>query len=163
MQKEIREYGISSFNFEILEYNIYDIDERHKLEKIYIEKYNSYYEGYNQNKGFEVDKISVRKTWTTKEIEFLTLLIKQGYSQKEIANKLNRIINSVNAKITRLKIGPRINNTWTPEKESRMLELRNEGKTQAEAAIILGYQTNTLKKRWHDIYSQTEGDWKNGT
>ena len=43
----LKKYGESNFTLEILEDNIFDSEELDKKEQYYIEKYNTYYDGYN--------------------------------------------------------------------------------------------------------------------
>lgn len=160
LQKDIREYGISNFYFEILETNIYDQDTLNLKEFEYIKYYDSYNKGYNQNSGIGPEKIEIKKTWTQKEVETLENLIKKGLSYEEIGKQLNRSEKSINTKASRLKIGPRTEHSWTPEINKKLIQLRNEGKSQAEAGKILGFTKEAVKKHWHDFFSEKEGKWK---
>lgn len=49
--KAVCEFGIDNFSYEILECGIFTQEELNKLEIFYIEKYNSYHNGYNSTKG----------------------------------------------------------------------------------------------------------------
>lgn len=161
LQKDIRENGILNFTFEILEANLYDNKIRKEKEYYYIKKYDGYSKGYNQNQGFEKkEKNSKRRSWSEEEVEILKKLIKEKLSQKEIAERLNRTKQSVNTKISRLKIGPRTENPWTKEKEKQMLELRNQGFSQKEVGEKLNFSKEAVKKRWHDKFSDKEGVWR---
>lgn len=160
LQKDIREYGISNFYFEILETDIYDQDTLNLKEFEYIKYYDSYNKGYNQNSGIGPEKIEIKKTWTQKEVESLKNLIKKGLSYEEIGKQLNRSEKSINTKASRLKIGPRAEHSWTPEINKKLIQLRNEGKSQAEAGKILGFTKEAVKKHWHDFFSEKEGKWK---
>ena len=49
--RALKKYGEENFKLEILEDDIFDLDELNKKEIYYIEKYNSYYDGYNLTFG----------------------------------------------------------------------------------------------------------------
>ena len=49
--RALKKYGESNFTLEILEDNIFDSEELDKKEQYYIEKYNTYYDGYNLTFG----------------------------------------------------------------------------------------------------------------
>lgn len=76
----IKKYGKSNFYVEILEKNI-DIKELDKKEIYYIEKHNSYKQGYNSTKGG--DGRTINKKYDEEKI---VLLYQQGKSLTEIAN-----------------------------------------------------------------------------
>lgn len=163
LYQDFRNLGLTNFSFEFLELNIYDKEQLDKLEKEYISKFNSFNNGYNQTRGnkTEEEKLNTsKKLWTDEEINLMTTLIQQGLSQKEVAIRLNRSVNSINSKANKLKIGKRVNHPWTKELEQQMLQLRNEHYTQSQVGEILGFSKEAVKKRWHDKFTEKEGAWK---
>lgn len=163
LQRAIRQDGINNFSFEILEVGLYDTLIRRDKEREYIEIYDSYRNGYNQNSGHDIykDVNKKKRMWTEEEIEILKKLILEKIPYKEIGERLNRSEKSITTKAARLHLGPRTNNPWTREKEATMLSLRNQGYTQLEVSKILGFSKEAVKKRWHDVFKNTEGVWNN--
>lgn len=90
-----RKYGIDNFEYKVLENNL-SREEANKLEIKYIEKYNSYYNGYNQTHGGEnYNYIIVTEDMQNKIINMYT---KDKLSKREICNELKysyRLINEV--------------------------------------------------------------------
>ena len=163
LYQDFRNLGLTNFSFEFLELNIYDKEQLDKLEKEYISKFNSFNNGYNQTRGnkTEEEKLNTyKKLWTDEEINLMTTLIQQGLSQEEVAIRLNRSVQSINSKASKLKIGKRVNHPWTEELEQQMLQLRNEHYTQSQVGKILGFSKEAVKKRWHDKFTKKEGAWK---
>lgn len=163
LYQDFRNLGLTNFSFEFLELNIYDKEQLDKLEKEYISQFNSFNNGYNQTRGnkTEEEKLNTsKKLWTDEEINLMTTLIQQGLSQEEIAIRLNRSVQSINSKASRLKIGKRVNHPWTEELEQQMLQLRNKHYTQSQVGEILGFSKEAVKKRWHDKFTEKEGAWK---
>ena len=150
LYQDFRNLGLTNFSFEFLELNIYDKEQLDKLEKEYISKFNSFNNGYNQTRGnkTEEEKLNTsKKLWTDEEINLMTTLIQQGLSQEEVAIRLNRSVQSINSKASKLKIGKRVNHPWTEELEQQMLQLRNEHYTQSQVGKILGFSKEAVKKR----------------
>lgn len=83
-----RKYGLENFSFEILE--ICKISELNKKEKFYINKYDSYFNGYNEttggNSGNQNNCVKISKEQL---LEIYDLLINSKMSQGEIALKYN--------------------------------------------------------------------------
>ena len=69
LYRAIRKYGLENFSFEILEECL--VKELDEKERFYIEKFNSFEEGYNQNKGGLTGNHSKLSEENLKEIIFL--------------------------------------------------------------------------------------------
>lgn len=83
LSQSFRKYGLSNFSFEILEQcDIKDLDVK---EIFYIEKYNSYYNGYNETTGGQGNPNAVCKISEKDLLSIYDLLLNSSKSQKEIA------------------------------------------------------------------------------
>lgn len=93
--KMIRILGEESFEWEILEENIPDIDLNEK-EIYYINKYDTYENGYNEGPGGQLTHASILKK---EEVSQIIELLKTNDSMKSIAEKFNvsrEVISDIN-------------------------------------------------------------------
>lgn len=97
----IKKYGRDNFYIGVIEDNI-KIEELDQKEIYYIEKFNSYYKGYNSTKGGDGRTIN-KKYDETKIVE----LYKQGCSSKEIGNMYNVSYATISRILKRLKVKTR--------------------------------------------------------
>ena len=82
--RALKKYGESNFTLEILEDNIFDSEELDKKEQYYIEKYNTYYDGYNSTPGGDGRIIS-----KLEDEQELLRMAKEGYKAQELAEIFN--------------------------------------------------------------------------
>lgn len=80
--RAIRKYGIENFSFEVIEEC--KVSELNQKEKEYIQKYNSFFDGYNQNLGGDCGACSISKE---KVLGIITDLETTNLYHKEIAEK----------------------------------------------------------------------------
>ena len=80
----MRKYGVENFAFSILEECL--IEELDEKEIYYIEKYNSYFNGYNQTRGGAQYQHNVKISDEDYE-EIVDFLMNSSLSQKDIAKK----------------------------------------------------------------------------
>lgn len=83
LYKAMNKYGKENFNCEILETNI-PVDELNDKEIYYIEKYDSYYHGYNSTKGGDGRVIN-----NDYDIENIVIQYNSGISATKIAEQYN--------------------------------------------------------------------------
>lgn len=87
LSQAFRKYGIDNFVFEILEQC--SQEELNEKEKYYIQKYDSYYNGYNATMGGEGNIHNEIKITKEELLEIYDLLLNSTISQKDIAIKYN--------------------------------------------------------------------------
>lgn len=92
--RALRKYGADNFNFEIIDSNWdYTKDDLNRLERYYIKKYNTFYEGYNCNDGG--DSIYIPRKLTPQQVlEIKNLIANTDMSFQEICNKYNLSVDS---------------------------------------------------------------------
>lgn len=81
--KAINKYGANNFYYEILEEKV-PIDKLDELERFYIEKYDSFKNGYNSTKGGDgrlINKIE--------DIEYIIKSLEEGKTYNELAEELD--------------------------------------------------------------------------
>ena len=93
LYRAMRKYGFENFSFEVLEEC--SREELNEKEKIYIEKYNAFFEGYNQTLGGDGSICPERVTKET-VIGIISDLENTNMLQREIAEKWSVDISSVN-------------------------------------------------------------------
>ena len=81
--KAIKKHGVENFYYEILEEGI-DIEHLNEKEVYYIEKYNSYKEGYNSTKGGDGRHLN-----KIEDIEYVINELKSGRMVGDIAEELD--------------------------------------------------------------------------
>lgn len=119
--RAMRKYGIDNFSFEIIEECLRE--ELNEKERFYVEKYNAFFNGYNQTLGGDG---AVNTEFATKEviIGIISDLENTDMLQREIAEKWNVDISSVNAINT--------GRTWHHNRvypiQDSLLHLRRQGK-----------------------------------
>ena len=83
-------YGWDSFSFEIIDTdNKYTRDDLNKLEKYYIEKYNSFFDGYNSTFGGDTAQKIQNKLQYEEIIKIKELLQDMSLTQGDIAAQFN--------------------------------------------------------------------------
>lgn len=112
--RAIRKYGIENFTFEILE--LCSIEELSVKEKYYIDKYDTFKNGYNLTIGGEG-----KSNWTKEEIDFIMTNIDK--TNKELSKYINHPINSISAKKRELGIYTKKMSRWTKQEEEELKEL----------------------------------------
>lgn len=86
LYRAMRKYGIENFDFLILEECL--VEELDEKEILYINKYNSYFDGYNQTLGGAQYSHNVKISDTDYE-EIVDFLVNSNLSQKDIAKKFS--------------------------------------------------------------------------
>ena len=86
LQRAYNKYGKDSFKVEYEQYNVKDEEELYRLEIQTIQKYNSYYDGYNQTLGGEGNN-------TIFDFKTMVLLYQIGQRYKGIIHQLARYYN----------------------------------------------------------------------
>lgn len=127
----MEKYGKENFYCELLEDNISESEIDNK-EIYYIEKYNSYENGYNSTRG--ADSKTICKI---QDIELLTSLFNEKKSMGEIASIFN--VNKVTVQRTLHSLGLRYYKNITKE-----FLLKNQHKTNISIAKDLGVDADTI-------------------
>lgn len=119
--RAMRKYGIDNFSFEIIEEC--SREELNEKERFYVEKYNAFFDGYNQTLGGDG---AVNTDFATKEviIGIISDLENTDMLQREIAEKWNVDISSVNA----INTGRTWHHNRTYPIQDSLLHLKRQGK-----------------------------------
>lgn len=119
--RAMRKYGIENFSFEIVEECLRE--ELNEKERFYIEKYDTFFGGYNQTLGGDG---AVNTDFATKEaiIGIISDLENTDMLQREIAEKWNVDISSVNA----INTGRTWHHNRTYPIQDSLLHLKRQGK-----------------------------------
>lgn len=119
--RAMRKYGLENFSFEVVEEC--SRGELNEKEKFYVEKYNAFFEGYNQTLGGDG---AVNTDFVTKEavIGIISDLENTDMLQREIAEKWNADISSVNA----INTGRTWHHNRTYPIQDSLLHLKRQGK-----------------------------------
>lgn len=83
----INKYGIDNFEYDIIQDNIIDKEEVSKLERYYIEKYNSFLDGYNTTHGGEHNITGIRRTEEQKKN--ISIATKKAMDNPELKQRLS--------------------------------------------------------------------------
>lgn len=129
----ISKYGKENFYYELLEENI-DSDDADNKEIYYIDKYDSYENGYNSTRGGDSKTIS-----KVQDIILLKELFEKKVSMKEIAKIFN--VNAITIQRTLHSLG-----FWYRKKLAKNDLLKNRNKTNIEIAKILGVSVATVTR-----------------
>ena len=87
LSKAFRDFGIENFSFEIIEECPKEL--LNEKEKYYIEKYDTYFNGYNETTGGTLNENNCIKISKEELLKIYDLLINSSLSQKEIALLFN--------------------------------------------------------------------------
>lgn len=139
----ISKYGKENFYCELIEDNISekDID---KKEMFYIEKYNSFENGYNSTRGADSKTIS-----KVQDVELLKKLFNENKPMKDIAKVFRVNIMTIQRTLHSL-------NLWYRKKIDKNYLLENQNKTNIEIAKELGVSTATIT-RYYKRYNIKRG------
>lgn len=129
----MEKYGIQNFYCELIEDNI-DESEIDAKEIYYIEKYNSYKNGYNSTMG--ADSKTICKI---QDVELLTKLFNENKTMAEIANIFN--VNKITIQRTLHSLGLRYRKSITID-----FLLANLHKTNLSIAEELGVHPDTISR-----------------
>lgn len=126
-------YGKENFYCELLENNL-ESDEADNKEIYYIDKYNSYENGYNSTRGGDSKTIC-----KIQDIIFLKELFDKKVPMKKIAKIFKVNIMTIQRTLHSL-------NLWYRKKVDKECLLKNKDKTNIEIAKILGVSTATVTR-----------------
>ena len=152
----IKKYGKEHFYIELLENNV-PLSHLNEKEIYYIEKYNSFNNGYNSSKGG--DGRTINKHYDEKQI---IKMYKAGHSESEIASMFNISYATISRTLARLKINTRHDgNKYEQFDEESFIKMWNSNeadlsdmakkfnvneKTIRRHAKRLGLKRKTMKK-----------------
>lgn len=137
--KAILKYGVENFYFEVLESGIPE-DELNEKEIYYIEKYDSFKNGYNSTKGGDgriFNKID--------DIEYIINELKNGRMAKDIADELEVNIVTINRALK--SVG--IKNSSSIQKRSKRPEIQTINREEIKELYIKGYTHDEISKTLH--------------
>lgn len=158
--KALRKYGFENFNFEILEI-INDISKLNKREIYWIDKFNSFKEGYNSNKGGE--KVTERgcdhpnaKLSDEQVLQIKLLLLNSLITQKNLSKKFN-VTQSL---VSNINKGRKWSHLGDFDYPIRKVEARNRG-SDNHKSVLSDEQVIMGRKRYeYESISTIYNDYK---
>lgn len=149
LYRAMTKYGVENFYYEILEDGI-PIDKLDEKEIYYIQKYDSYKNGYNSTKGGDgrvINKIE--------DMEYIINKIKQGVEIYQIAKELNVSATTINRAAKAYGINYRLSSlkpsSYYSEKSKKISrdeirKYKNQGLSHAEIGNIMGINSRTVSR-----------------
>ena len=103
--------------------------------------------------------------WTQESKDQLLALRNEGKSPKEAPEVMGRSELAIFQAWQRLyskDLGPWVSRVWIKDRKDQLLALRNEGKSQKEAAEVIGCTPSVVNIAWYRFFRKEYGSWKGG-
>lgn len=92
-----------------------------------------------------------QRAWTMPEINRMAQMVADGLTRKQIATRLNRTLESVSRKATKLGLASKVPRYWSEIEDARLRKLVRDGLMLREITKQMGRTTSSIWNRMESI------------